>query len=249
VFRSKHSGAGEATVSLARRDGELRVEVRDRGKGFDIHEKANGGNPVNFGLFSIRERMMALGGSFELESEPEKGTRALLVLPMRVQNTAGFKPNASNSELQEPTTNHEPPPRNGQAPTSVLTTQTSLQQPIRVLLVDDHAMVRQGLRSLLDSYSDIEVVGEASNGEEALAAVLTHQPTIVVMDINMPTMNGIDATAVIRDLYPKINVIGLSVQASEEMQQAMLKAGASALLTKEAAVDQLYQTIQAVQHT
>ena len=63
----------------------------------------------------------------------------------------------------------------------------------------------------------------------------------------MPKMNGIDATAVIRDLYPEINVIGLSVQASEDMQQAMLKAGASALLTKEAAVDQLYQTIQAVQ--
>src|SRR4029077_12325343 len=104
----------------------------------------------------------------------------------------------------------------------------------------------QGLRSLLDSYTDIEVVGEASNGEEALAGIVTYQPTIVVMDINMPTMNGIDATAVIRDLYPKINVIGLSVQASEDMQQAMLKAGASALLTKEAAVDQLYQTIQAV---
>ena len=62
INASKHSGAGEATVSLARRDGRLRVEVRDRGKGFDIHEKSNGGNPVNFGLFSIRERMMALGG-------------------------------------------------------------------------------------------------------------------------------------------------------------------------------------------
>ena len=62
----------------------------------------------------------------------------------------------------------------------------------------------------------------------------------------MPKMNGIDATAAIRDLYPTINVIVLSVQASEDMRQAMLKAGASALLTKEAAVDQLYQTIQAV---
>jgi len=248
INASKHSGAGEATVSLTPRDGALQVEVRDRGKGFDIHAKADGGDPVNFGLFSIRERMMALGGSFELESEPEKGTRARLVLPLGLENVVGFKPNASSAELGESTIKHQPPSRSAQAITSVLTTQTSRQQPIRVLLVDDHAMVRQGLRSLLDSYTDIEVVGEASNGEEALAGIVTHQPTIVVMDINMPKMNGIDATAVIRHLYPEINVIGLSVQASEDMQQAMLKAGASALLTKEAAVDQLYQTIQAVQY-
>ena len=103
INASKHSGAGEATVSLTRRDGELHVEVRDRGKGFDIHAKADGGDPANFGLFSIRERMMALGGSFELESEPEKGTRARLVLPLGVENAAGFKPNASSSELREPT--------------------------------------------------------------------------------------------------------------------------------------------------
>jgi PAS domain S-box-containing protein len=81
INASKHSGAGEATVSLTRSNGEFRVEVRDGGKGFDIDAKAKGGDPVNFGLFSIRERMMALGGSFELESEPEKGTRATLVLP------------------------------------------------------------------------------------------------------------------------------------------------------------------------
>ncbi len=67
------------------------------------------------------------------------------------------------------------------------------------------------------------------------------------MDINMPKMNGIEATTIIRDGHPEITVIGLSVQAGGEMQQAMLKAGAAVLLTKEAAVDQLYQTIQAVQ--
>jgi len=100
---------------------------------------------------------------------------------------------------------------------------------------------------LLDSYTDIEVVGEACDGEEALAKVVTHQPAIVVMDINMPKMNGIEATAAIRKRHPEIIVIGLSVQVGGEMQQAMLKAGAAALLTKEAAVDQLYQMIQVVQ--
>jgi YesN/AraC family two-component response regulator len=68
-------------------------------------------------------------------------------------------------------------------------------------------------QSSLDSYTDIKVVGEASNGEEALVGVVMHQPAIVVMDIHMPKMNGIDATAVIKDRYPNINIIGLSVQA------------------------------------
>jgi CheY-like chemotaxis protein len=246
INAAKHSGTGEATVWVARRDGDLRVEVRDRGKGFEVQTKSAGGTP-HFGLFSIGERMRALGRSFELESGAEKGTKAVLVLPLDGENAAGFQSKVLSSALSESTINHQSSPRTVQAINSALTTQSSPQQPIRVLLVDDHAMVRQGLRSVLVSYTDIEVVGEASNGEEALAGVVTHQPAIVVMDINMPKMNGIEATAVIRHRYPKIIVIGLSVQAGEEMQQAMLQAGASALLTKEAAVDQLYQTIQAVQ--
>ena len=244
---SKHSGAGEATVSLTRRAGELWIEVWDRGKGFDVASKTEGVNGANFGLFSIRERMQALGGSFELESTVEKGTRATLVLPLGGENAASFKANVLSSELSESTISHPPSARSVQTSNSELKTQSVGQQPIRVLLVDDHAMVRQGLRSLLDSYTDIKVVGEACNGEEALAGVVTHQPAIVVMDINMPKMNGIEATAAIRKRHPKIIVIGLSVQTGEEMQQAMLKAGAAALLTKEAAVDQLYQTIQVVQ--
>lgn len=245
INASKHSGTGEATVSVARRDGELWVEVRDRGKGFDVQTKAAGGTPSHFGLFSVGERMRALGGSFEVESGAKKGTRAMLVLPLGSENSAGFKSKVLSSVLSESAINHQSSPRTIQAIPSALATKSSRQQPIRVLLVDDHAMVRQGLRSVLDSYTDIEVVGEASNGEEALAGVVTHQPAIVVMDIHMPKMNGIEATAAIRHRYPKIIVIGLSVQAGEEMQQAMLQAGASALLTKEAAVDQLYQTIHA----
>ena len=83
---------------------------------------------------------------------------------------------------------------------------------IRVLLVDDHAMVRQGLRTVLDSYADIEVVGEAWNGEEAVAGTDRLRPAVVVMDINMPKMNGIEATRLIKARHPDIIVIGLSVQ-------------------------------------
>lgn len=244
---AKHGGTSRATVSLAQHDGALRLEVRDQGKGFDIQTKAGSANGSHFGLFSIRERMQALGGSFDLESAPERGTRATLTLPLGGITAAGFQPKMLSAESSESTISPQLPSRSSRPTHPEHTTQTSRKQPIRILLVDDHAMVRQGLRSLLDSYTDIEVVGEASNGEEALACVATLQPAIVVMDINMPKMNGIEATTIIRDGHPEITVIGLSVQAGGEMQQAMLKAGAAVLLTKEAAVDQLYQTIQAVQ--
>lgn len=117
---------------------------------------------------------------------------------------------------------------------------------IRVLLVDDHAMVRQGLRTVLDSYSDIEVVGEAWNGQEAVAGTDRLRPAVVIMDINMPKMNGIEATRVIRKRHPDIIVIGLSVQVGGENERAMKQVGAALLLTKEAAVDELYQAIHMV---
>lgn len=102
---------------------------------------------------------------------------------------------------------------------------------------------RRGLRSVLDGYADIEVIGEASNGEEAVAMTERLRPSLVLMDINMPKMSGVDATSPIKTRDPEIVVIGLSVQAGHEPHLAMLKAGATRLLTKEAAVDQLHHAI------
>ena len=117
-------------------------------------------------------------------------------------------------------------------------------QKIRVLIVDDHVMVRQGLRALLQSYPNIDVVGEAGNGEEALSSVAKLQPTIVVMDIGMPSLDGIGATRLIKTQYPQIAVLGLSVNAPSYHVDAMLKAGAFDVITKEKAVDELYSGIQ-----
>jgi DNA-binding NarL/FixJ family response regulator len=114
---------------------------------------------------------------------------------------------------------------------------------VQVLLVDDHKMVRQGLRSVLESYADVEVVGEAWDGLEAVHAVDQLRPSVVVMDINMPRMNGIDATAWIKARYPNTIVIGLSVNAGSSSQEAMKRAGAATLITKEAAVERLYNSI------
>lgn len=105
-------------------------------------------------------------------------------------------------------------------------------------------MVRQGLRAVLQSYPNIEVVGEAGNGEEAIASVAKLHPTVVIMDLGMPSLDGIGATRLIRMQYPQIAVVGLSVNAPSYQVDAMLTAGASEVVTKEKAVDELYSAIQ-----
>ena len=121
-------------------------------------------------------------------------------------------------------------------------TSSNPSQAIRVLLVDDHAMLRQGLKSLLQNYGNVEVVGEAADGEEAVTLASRLDPSIVVMDINMPKMNGIEATTRIHGQSPHLPIIGLSVNGIEH-GNAILRAGAKAFVSKEAAVDRLYVAI------
>jgi DNA-binding NarL/FixJ family response regulator len=115
---------------------------------------------------------------------------------------------------------------------------------IQVLLVDDHTIVRQGLRTLLESYPNIEVVGEARDGEEAIVCAGKLQPAVVVMDISMAKMDGITATRLIKAQYPEIAVVGLSVNGKDYQEHAMRKAGAFELLTKDSTVIELFGAIQ-----
>jgi DNA-binding NarL/FixJ family response regulator len=115
---------------------------------------------------------------------------------------------------------------------------------IRVLLVDDHLMFREGLRTLLQSYPDIDVVDEANDGAEAVSKVPRVQPAVVVMDISMPKMDGIVATRMLKSRHGHIPILGLSVTGQGFQVDAMLKAGAEKVLTKEKAVDELYDAIK-----
>ena len=127
-----------------------------------------------------------------------------------------------------------------------MTDTLTIRPALRVLLVDDHARVRAALRDLLQSYPNLSLVGEASNGEEAIRLVRELSPSVVVMDINMPKLNGIDATMRIKTSYPHVVIVGLSVSASDAHRKAMTAAGATALISKYMAVEQLYVEIQAV---
>ena len=104
--------------------------------------------------------------------------------------------------------------------------------------------MRQGLRTVLDGYADLKVVGEAEDGDEAITAVEQLQPDVVVMDLQMQKKNGIEATSAIKARHHDITIIGLSVNADAKNAESMRKAGAAMLLTKEAAVEQLHAAIQ-----
>jgi DNA-binding NarL/FixJ family response regulator len=116
--------------------------------------------------------------------------------------------------------------------------------PIEVLLVDDSDAFRQTLRSFLQTFPDIHVVGEASNGEAAVLAVAKLKPAVVLTDINIPALDGIAATRVIKANHPQIAVIGLSVGVEEYSVYAMIKAGASEVVDKEHIFEHLPRAIR-----
>lgn len=115
---------------------------------------------------------------------------------------------------------------------------------IRLILVDDHEVVRSGLRMLLASESDIEIVAEAGSAVEAIAAVQEHQPDVVLMDIGLPDMSGIDATKELKKTNPESAVVALTIHEDEEYFFRMLEAGASGYVPKRAAPEELLTAIQ-----
>ncbi|BFU94925.1 MAG: protein of unknown function [Nitrospira sp.] len=250
---SKHARVDHAAVRLTETDGILRIEVRDEGKGLDpsYGDAADEGSATTrFGLFSIQERMKALGGWFTIGSTPDKGTVAAMTLPLTKHVESDERdgaPMAARTEDPDtametvthrhaktdlPATGPLPPPK-------------PARPPIRVLLVDDHALMRQGLRGLLEDGTDVTVVGEAADGEEALAIAEALRPEVVIMDINMPKMDGVEATRRLKMRLPSIVVIGLSMHTSAHHREALKNAGAFAYLTKGSVSDQLKQTILA----
>ena len=118
--------------------------------------------------------------------------------------------------------------------------------PTRILLVDDHAMIRQGLCSLLEKQPDIEVIGSVEDGRKAVEIARELAPDLVIMDISMPNLNGIDATRKIIGEMGDVKVIALSIHSSRHFVAEMLKAGASGYILKECLFDELVEAIKTV---
>jgi DNA-binding NarL/FixJ family response regulator/signal transduction histidine kinase len=120
------------------------------------------------------------------------------------------------------------------------------EKMVKIIIVDDHKIVRQGLKSLIKNNSDYELVGEAGNGKDAVELVREYEPNIVIMDISLPEMTGIDATRLILDISPNTKVIALSMHDDRQIIQDMLLAGAVGYLLKESAYEELIDAINMV---
>jgi CheY-like chemotaxis protein len=210
-------------------DDELQIAVCDGGRGFDPSALEKG-----FGLLSIRERLIALGGSLEIESEPGAGARFVMDFPVNDLPSA-----AAESDTQA----HDASAAGALVEDRTTPGNISPDYRIRVLLVDDHQIVREGLVAMLQRQTKFEVVGEAGDGAEAIELVEQLRPDVVLMDVHLPRMDGIEATRRIKARHPQIQVIGLSWHEEVDQSQAMRNAGAAAYLGKEAASRALIKTL------
>ncbi|MCK9274156.1 MAG: response regulator [Syntrophales bacterium] len=207
---AKHAGTSSVSIKMVKDDKEnVCITISDQGVGFNPkHLFKNTRDDTRFGLLSIRERLEIIGGKLKIESSPGKGSAFHLIVPMKnvVDN---FVSEGDNCNMTFGGVN-----------------------VIRVFLADDHTVMREGLSSLLGCHSDIKVIGEAENGEEAVQKVRQLKPEVVLMDIKMPQMDGIEATRLIHLEFPDIKIIGLSMFHEEELVNGILNAGAVAFVNK-----------------
>ena len=211
----KHAKTQSARVSLCQQDERsLQIIVSDNGVGFD--PASAGVNDGSYGLFSIRERLSLIGGRLEVDSSPGKGARFTLTAPLFIDNPLESMPCAQPDEIDH------------------INVDSMIRSDgkIRIMLTDDHAIMREGLARLLGQETDFEVVGQASDGQEAVELAGKLLPDVILMDISMPRMSGLDATRVIHQRHPDIRIIGLSLYEEEERAKAMLDSGAVFYLTK-----------------
>jgi CheY-like chemotaxis protein len=208
-------------------DGWTKVTVEDQGRGFDAEalrtRQVLGGA---FGLFSIQQRLAHIGGRLEIESAPGRGARIHLLTP----------PAKASAVVSQP-------PLPASAPEAE--TARAKGSRIRVLIVDDHKIMRQGLARLLQLESDMEIVGEAADGREAVELARRLDPDVIIMDVNLPVMNGVEATQLILKHLPHTRVIGLSMHIDRNIAADMQKAGAVGYLTKGGPSEALIDAIRA----
>jgi PAS domain S-box-containing protein len=227
----KHGRVAGARVSLEQADAAtLRVVVSDAGAGFDPGRLTPPGDEgAGLGLFSIRERIGLIGGRLEIQSAPAQGSRFTLLIPAPPAPAAAAgvpRPAAA-------------------AGNSRAAGDAAAGAAIRVLLVDDHALFRNGLARLLKKDADLVVVGHAADGQEAIDLAATLDPEVILMDISMPNVNGIEATQVIHRDHPHIRILGLSMYEDEERAQAMRAAGACAYKSKGCSAAELIAAVKA----
>ncbi len=228
---AKHAQVKEARLRLQRRRGQLWLTVADQGRGFDPRTL---GQTSGFGLFSIRERVELLGGRMKIRSAKGRGAVFLIAvndgpqLQDRTQTTEDGQPRDSLSPALRPPSAEVCPP----------------SSRLRILLVDDHKIMRDGLAALIGEQADLEVVGQAGDGHQAIELARGMEPDVVVMDVAMPTMPGDEAARQIKAIRPQTRIVALSMFEEPGVAQRMRDAGAEIYLPKTGPSDGLLAAIR-----
>jgi DNA-binding NarL/FixJ family response regulator len=229
IVKHAHVKEGRMTLQRTAQD-RLRVSIADDGVGMDLEQQdlpisINGG----LGLGAIRDRLALIGGELHVISSVGQGFCADITMPYAL--TASSRPMHLLERQKDKViagAGSSPPVKK-----------------IRVMLVDDHAVVRDGLKMILLDESDIDVIGEAGDGEKAVKMAGKLMPDVILMDVNMPKMSGIESTKLIKQSFPEICVIALSINDDPGTNNAMIEAGASAYLNKSGSADKVCQMIRA----
>jgi len=221
----KYAQVRTAELSSRYENGLIIISVKDQGTGFNVDKIDKISSEKGFGLFSIEERLKLIEGQLKIITEPQQGTAIDIVIPF---------------DMVVEATNHQ---RLTNQP--AVTKEKNNDKTIKILLADDHKIVREGIANILKEHPGFMVVAQAENGMEAVEKAEIFLPDVIVMDINMPKMNGIEATRLIKVKFPQIHIIGLSLQDENDVAESMKKAGAATLLNKAGDPQDLVQAIVA----
>jgi len=220
----RYSGSSKAYVRLKATEDQVTVEIGDYGKGIEP-EKLNAKDgtvaPLGVGIQGMTERMRQLSGKLEIQSEPKSGTIVIATLPMeRVRASASKESAAQNDDPQSDADSQSSDP-------------TGSLVRKRILVADDHEMLRRGVCTALQKQKDLEICAEAVNGREAVETAIRLQPDLVIMDVEMPVLNGLAAAREILRNCPQTKILVFTVHESDQIVKDIYAAGVHACLSKD----------------
>jgi PAS domain S-box-containing protein len=224
----RYSGSSVAKISISKEDGEVRLEVIDHGHGIKTGKaraKLDGSAPLGVGIPGMRERLHQLGGGLTVDFGAN-GTRVTATLPVK---------EAGDGEL------------NGESQTSLsLAIHSAQDARRRILIADDHELMRRGLRGLIESHDEWAVCGEAVEGTEAVRKAGELEPDLVIMDVNLPGLSGINAAMQIRQARQAAKILFFTVHDSEEVLREIVDVGAHGYVAKSRASQDLVEAVRIV---
>ena len=227
----RYSGSQKARVRVkSTRDQKIEVEIRDAGKGIspEVMNAATGAvAPIGVGIQGMKERMRQLAGKLEIVSRPGAGTRVTATLPLsRLEALAAAEPASLLPEWSS---------------RSVVEKSDRLRK--QILIADDHELLRRGIRAMLEKQVEWEVCGEAVNGQDAVEKAAALHPDLVILDINMPVLNGLAAVRQILRGSPQTKILVFTVHDSEQTEKEVRAAGGHAYLSKSNASHDLLRVV------